>query len=360
MNFSTPRPTLAATAIAVACALVTSCALPSDLFTDSARKHSEESRDAPAIIDAPPYRPARQLPSGARLEAAGVEKPEPVEVNNITGSLRPEPVRDDPRAEKRRVAKRVPEIVKRGRLIVGVDQSQNLLSFRDSVSGELRGFEVDLAHEIAHDIFGDRDKVDFRFIESADRTEALNSGRVDIIIRTMTITEDRQKDVAFSTPYFTANSRLLTLNNSHIANARDLTGRRVCVAEGSTAHQLARRHAPRANVLITRSWSDCLMALQLGQTQAVLSDDTILSGMAQQDPYAHIVGENLATESYGVGIAKPTRERNTRGTIRQVNATLERIRIDGTWNRLYSQWFGDYLPPTTMPTAHYRVEQEKS
>ena len=67
------------------------------------------------------------------------------------GSLRP----DDKKPEER-----IPEIVKRGRIIVGVDQSQYLLSFRDNATGELKGFEVDLAREIARDIFGDPDKVD--------------------------------------------------------------------------------------------------------------------------------------------------------------------------------------------------------
>ena len=50
----------------------------------------------------------------------------------------------------------------RGRLIVGLDQSTNLFSFRDPVSAELQGFDVDIAREVARDLVGDPEKVDFR------------------------------------------------------------------------------------------------------------------------------------------------------------------------------------------------------
>ncbi|QNE90203.1 glutamate ABC transporter substrate-binding protein [Corynebacterium incognita] len=348
LRFTTPRAPLAVGSLLVATSLTLgSCAAP---WQDDAAQEERTEKEVPLDSVARPYRPHNQLPAGTRLEAAGVEAPEEIKTQSVTGSLRP---------DNKKPKERVPHIVERGRLVVGVDQSQNLLSYRDSVSGQLKGFEVDLAHEIAADIFGDRNKVDFRFIQSAEREEALSSGKVDIIIRTMTITEDRQKNVLFSTPYLTTRTRLLVLNNSHITEPRHVAGRRVCVTDASTAQQLARKHAKHANILLTDSWSDCLMALQLGQTDAVLSDDTILSGMAQQDPYARIVGQSLATDDYGVGVAKPNGANHARGTVRQVNSTLERLRRDGTWNELYTKWFGEFLPAEAMPAAHYKDTDAK-
>lgn len=298
-------------------------------------------------LDVDKYEPGPPLPAGAVLEQPGEVAPEPVRVDDVEGSLRP----DDATP-----AERIPHIVDRGRIIVGIDQSQNLLSFRDPVSGELRGFEVELAQEIAEDIFGDRDAVDFRFIDSTQRVDALNRGQVDVIIRTTTITEERQRDIEFSTPYFTVETRMLTVVNSGINTYADLADRVVCVATDTTAIQKARLAAPDSPILRTRRWSDCLLALQQRQADAIISDTTILSGIAQQDPYTHIVGGSLGREDYGIGMRKITPDYDNSGLVRQVNSTIERIRNDGTWWDMVERWFGPYLTVPYPPPLNYREE----
>ena len=116
---------------------------------------------------------ALPLPPGATVEKAGSNPGKPVLVDGLLGSRRP---------GNESVEERVPEILRRGRLIVGVDQSQNLLSFRDATTGELEGFEVDLAREMSRDIFGDPSRVDFRFVDSSDRVLALEAGTVRLRI----------------------------------------------------------------------------------------------------------------------------------------------------------------------------------
>ncbi|MEZ2122688.1 MULTISPECIES: glutamate ABC transporter substrate-binding protein [unclassified Corynebacterium] len=291
------------------------------------------------------------LPPGAVVEKAGSKPGRPFMVDGLLGSRRPG-------AET--VAERVPEILERGRLIVGVGQSQNLLSFRDSTTGELEGFEVDIAREIARDIFGDPSKVDFRFVDSADRVLALESGTVDIVIRSMAITRSRQDQVAFSTPYFTARTRMLVMESSNLSSPDDLAGRTVCVTEGSTAAERTRILAPEADLLLVRNWADCLVAVQQYQADAIISDDAILSGIAGQDPYTRLVGPSLGREQYGVGIASPGYRHDTDGLIRQVNATIERIRSDGTWWRLYNQWLGPYQSTDGPPALDYRPEPDRN
>ena len=111
--------------------------------------------------------PGPPLPEGSTIEEAGSTAPKKEDDTELRGTYRP---------DGKTAKERVPDIVKRGRLIVGVDRSNNLLSYRDAASGDVRGFEVDIAHEIARDIFGDPNKVDFRFVESSDRTAALDNG----------------------------------------------------------------------------------------------------------------------------------------------------------------------------------------
>ncbi len=287
------------------------------------------------------------LPSGSLLEQPGEVPPAEDIHGDVVGSLRP----DDRTPEER-----VPEIVERGRLIVGVDQSQNLLSSRDVITGRLVGFEVDLAREIARDIFGDPEAVDFRFVDSVDRGRALNAREVDVIIRTLTITEERQQMIEFSAPYLSAETRMLATAGTGIEDYGDLSGRLVCVADDTSALEKARAAAPYSILLKTRRWSDCLYALQERQVDAIISDTTILSGIAKQDPYTTITGSSLGSENYGVGIRKSTPSDDSSGLVRQVNSTLERIRSDGTWWRMYERWFSAYLSTTGPPDLNYREE----
>jgi len=327
--------------LVTACALaLSSCGTPDFSF----------GTDAPTPL---PDRPAAHvygppLPAGSTVEDPGQYGPREIDTDNLLGSYRP----DDATPEER-----IPAIVERGRLVVGVDQSQNLLSYRDSVTGDLRGFEIDLAREIARDIFGDPDRVDFRFVESASRVSALDNREVDMVIRTMTVTRTRQEDVQFSTPYLATDSRLLVMYNSAIDGVDDLPGRTVCVTDGSTALEKARKHAPQSRILKTRSWADCLLALQQHHADAILSDDTILSGINAQDPYTEIVGESLASEPYAVAMPHPDSHDDSIGLTRQVNSTIERLRRDGTWWRMYNNWFAPYLATSGPPPLVYREEE---
>ena len=84
-------------------------------------------------------------------------------------------------------------IAERGRLIVGVDQNTYPFGFRNPSSGQLEGFDIDLAREIARGIFGDPDRIDLRVVDASQRESALQSGQVDVVVRTYSITCDRKK-----------------------------------------------------------------------------------------------------------------------------------------------------------------------
>src|SRR5699024_11462274 len=99
------------------------------------------------------------------------------------------------------------------------------------------------------------------------------------------------------------------------------SGRTLCAVDGSTDIDKIPDFSPNSNLLIPKSWGDCLMSLQLGQANAVVVDDALLSGMMAQDPYSAIVGETLDTEVYGICLRKPEPHYDSRALIRQVNST---------------------------------------
>ena len=260
---------------------------------------------------------------------------------NPTASLRPF---DNPADADAAVA----SIRARGRLIVGLDIGSNLFSFRDPITGEIVGFDVDIASEVARDIFGNPAQVEYRILSSEQRITALQKGEVDAVVKTMTITCDRRKQVNFSTVYLDASQRILAPRDSSITKPADLSGKRVCVARGTTSLHRIREIAPPPIVVEVVNWADCLVTLQQRQVDAVSTDDSILAGLVSQDPYLHIVGPNMGTQPYGIGV-----QLDNTGLVKFVNGTLERIRRDGTWNTLYRKWLTVLGPAPAPPTPRY-------
>lgn len=233
--------------------------------------------------------------------------------------------------------------------MVGVDQNTFLFGFRNPKTGLLEGFDIDIAREMARDILGDPTKIQFQALTSAQRIPALQSGQVDLVVRSMTITCRRLNDVAFSTVYYQASQRILARTDSAIKGAADLGGKRACATTGSTSVSTMLALKPAPTVYGVADWTDCLVMLQQGQVDAVSTDDSILAGLAQQDPYLQVVGTSLSPEPYGIGI-----KRDASDLIRFVNGVLDRLRTDGTWQRIYARWLSGLGPTPAPPVAAYR------
>ncbi|WP_256973496.1 transporter substrate-binding domain-containing protein [Rhodococcus sp. NCIMB 12038] len=192
----------------------------------------------------------------------------------------------------------------RGRLIVGVDQSTNLMSFCDPVTGTLSGFDVDIAREIAQDLLGDPSLIEFRLLTSAARLDALENNVVDIVARTFTITCARAERIAFSTVYFRAVQRLLVRTGSATGTLADPENQRVCPLVDTSSLDAVQRLVPTATIVAVRDLDDCLIVLQQRQADAASTDDVILAGMAVQDPHLEVTGPELQLDQYGIGVNK--------------------------------------------------------
>ena len=239
-------------------------------------------------------------------------------------------------------------IAERGRLVVGVDQNTYPFGFRNPSSGQLEGFDVDLAREIARSIFGDPDRIHLRVVDASQRESALQSGQVDLVVRTYSITCGRKRNVDFSTVYYYANQRILALKGSGIDSAAALPGKRVCAVRGTTSLAALFALNPRPNLFSVTTWTDCLVMLQQGQVDAISTDDVVLSGLAAQDPNVEVVGSSLGVEPYGVGIRKESSD-----LVRFVNGALDEMRVDGTWERLYDARLRSLGPSPGPPAARY-------
>jgi polar amino acid transport system substrate-binding protein len=239
-------------------------------------------------------------------------------------------------------------IAERGRLVVGVDQNTNLFGFRDPATGQLEGFDIDVAREIARRIFGDPDRIDPRVVDASQRETALESGLVDMVVRTYSITCDRKDKVAFSTTYYYANQKILALKGSGIDSPAALSGKRVCAVLGTTSLPTLFALNPRPTLFGVSTWTDCLVMLQQSQVDAISTDDVVLSGLAAQDPNVELIGASMGIEPYGIGIKKENTD-----LVRFVNGVLEQMREDGTWERLYAARLRSLGPSPGPPAARY-------
>jgi polar amino acid transport system substrate-binding protein len=245
----------------------------------------------------------------------------------------------------------VKAIKDRGYLRVGVDQNSYRWGYRNpNSSSDLEGFDIDLVHAIAQNIFGGSyspDKVRLLAIPTDQRIPAIQKNRVDMVVRTMTITCGRAGQVAFSAPYFRTGQQVLAPKVSTITGYNDtLKDKRVCSAATSTAHDhlvADKGHTIPATVKImdpVPNQLDCLVRLQLGEADAVVTDGALAASQAAQDPTVELKGKTFTTEYYGVAM-------NLKATdlVQRVNRTLETYRTSRTgWRTSYTKWLQPTLP----------------
>jgi polar amino acid transport system substrate-binding protein len=233
----------------------------------------------------------------------------------------------------------------RGRLIVGVDQTTLLFGSLNPLTNKIEGFDIDVLKEVAKAIFGGTDPpIDYKAITSAQRIPFIQAGTVDIVGRTMTITCARILQVSFSTVYYQAGQKVLVRSDATARGIQDLGGKPVCADTGSTSLDNIRNAASHPVPYPVDDWTDCLVALQRNQVEAISTDDSILAGLAAQDPYTKVVGDSFSPQPYGLAVDKPHPE-----FVRFVNGVLERMRADGTWAALYNKWLAAHLGPVPAP-----------
>ncbi|MEU4109739.1 glutamate ABC transporter substrate-binding protein [Streptomyces sp. NPDC027717] len=235
----------------------------------------------------------------------------------------------------------------RRKLVVGIDQNSYRWGYRNpgTEGAELEGFDIDLVHRIAEDILGSPDDVQFKAIPTSQRITAIKDGRVDMVVRTMTITCERLRDVAFSAPYFKTGQQLLVPDVSGIKGYDEtLAGKKVCTAAGSTAHSKLKADRERKVLPATTDFSatvpsqlDCLVRLQLGEADAVVTDGALAASQAAQDPTVRVLGKPFTTEYYGVAMRKDATD-----LVRRVNRVLVDYRGDG-WQASYDKWLSATL-----------------
>ncbi|MBT2414659.1 protein kinase [Streptomyces sp. ISL-12] len=199
-------------------------------------------------------------------------------------------------------------------LRVGVKKDQPGLSERDGDT--YRGFEVDLAYEIAREMGFEKDAVEFYEVNSDNRDDALKTGRVHLVLATYSIDEQREKrdGVRFAGPYFEALKGLLVREDRKYNDLSDLQNDRtaeVCTARESVYVPWIEKEGLADRTALRAGYEDCVKALLDPETDvyAVATDDVIVAGLADKYDAQTKALESLGgSEGYGVAVDGEERE----------------------------------------------------
>jgi ABC-type amino acid transport substrate-binding protein len=209
--------------------------------------------------------------------------------------------------------------------------------FEFEKNGEPVGFDIDLMNEIAKraDL-----QVEYKNVTFDGIIPGLGNNLYDASISGMTITEEREKQIDFSDPYFSADQSLMVQSDSPIKSVDDVGDGTVGVQIGTTgelkAKELKEQGKITGEVRTFDTIPEAFSALENGQIDAVINDFPVSAYFAETSGGGSLeVVQTIPTgEQYGIAFPKDSE------LVEPVNKALAEIKEDGTYAELYEEWFG--------------------
>ena len=223
-------------------------------------------------------------------------------------------------------AQTIATIKSRGKLIVGGKHDVPKFGFKNTQTGAIEGFESDIIRLIAKELLGDEKKVEIVHVTASTRLGLLNNGEIDFIMATMTVTEQRKREVDFGPVYFTDALAILASKEGAVKGLKDLNGKIVAVQKGSTGAVRILERGKEAGIQFRTIELDnyvlCLQAVQSGRAAAMATDRSILLGYAAQDPRMIVLPDRLSAEPYAAAFRKDAAD--LRALVSQIFDNLEK------------------------------------
>lgn len=203
-------------------------------------------------------------------------------------------------------SKTLDAIKAKGQLVVGVKNDVPHYALLDPATGEIKGFEADLAKMLAKSILGDENKIKLVAVNAKTRGPLLDNGSVDVVIATFTITPERQKIYNFSEPYYQDPIGLLVLKEKNYKSFKDMNGATIGVAQAATTKKVLSEAAKKIGIKVKFSefpdYPSLKAALDAKRIDAFSVDKSILLGYV--DDKNEILPDGFAPQSYGIASRK--------------------------------------------------------
>ena len=223
-------------------------------------------------------------------------------------------------------------------IVMGLDDTFAPMGFRDD-KGELVGFDIDLATEVAARAGWD---ISFQPIDWSMKETELNAGNIDLIWNGYSITEERLEKVNFSDPYLANAQIVITLSDSDIMKLSDLEGKNVATQAESSSLAAARAQEglvesfKDGKLIEYATFNEVFNDLESGRSDAIIVDE-VLARYYMSNKGAEnykVLEEDLGPEDFGVGVRKEDAE-----LLAEINDAFRAMRDDGKYDEIYSKWF---------------------
>lgn len=233
------------------------------------------------------------------------------------------------------IAGTLQDVKRRAKLIAGVKTDYPPLGFLDK-KGVNKGFDIDIAKALSKELFGNEEAIQFVPVTSGNRIPFLTSKKIDIIVATFTITEERKEQVNFSIPYFVTAQLILVRGDSNITKYQDLAGKKVATIRGSTGDIAIGELVPTAERVRFERIFEALQALKERRVEAFVEDYVLLFNLLQKNPGLKMASlQPFRPARYGLAVRKGDKE-----WLDFINSTLAKMKETGEYEKLLEKWFG--------------------
>lgn len=197
------------------------------------------------------------------------------------------------------------------------------------------GFDVDLANALCKEI-----DATCTFTNQAfdSLIPALKFKKYDAVISGMDITPERQKQVAFTAPYY-ANSAIVIAKKGAYKSFDDLKGKRIGMENGTTHQKYLQDKHPEVKTVAYDSYQNAIIDLKNGRIDGVFGDTAVVNEWLKNNPQLGTASEKVTDPQYfGTGLGIAVRPDNV-ALLKKLNDALAAIKADGTYQKISDQWF---------------------
>jgi polar amino acid transport system substrate-binding protein len=231
--------------------------------------------------------------------------------------------------------------------VVGTDAAYAPFESQND-KGEIVGFDIDVVKAIAA-----KAGIEVKFVNTPWEGifNALGQGDRDLVVSAVTITEERKQTMDFSDPYFDAAQLIAVKGDSKVAKFADLKKLKVGVQTGTTGDEAVTKLLGKTSTNIKRFESTplALKELEAGGVDAVVADNGVVTHYVANNAaggFKTVSDPEFVPEQYGIAVKKGNAE-----LLGKLNEGLKVIRADGTYDKIYTQWFGAAPPAAASAPA---------
>jgi polar amino acid transport system substrate-binding protein len=223
----------------------------------------------------------------------------------------------------------------KGKLVVGIHGDNQPWGFLNS-RGENEGFDADISRLIGKELGV---PVEFVVLANAARIPALQAGRVDVLLATLAMTEERAKAIQFTIPYAANQLSIVAPKTTKITGFADLKGKTVGAPKASIQDGEIAREAPGAQLRRFDDDSATIQALISGQVEAVGANQFYIARFEELKPGVYENKFNMTALYNGMGTRQGEKEWNA-----WLNAFIEKIKSNGELAKAYDKWLKVKVP----------------